>query len=38
MVVFTIAPPRAGRHIADVNKLPVGDVGCRESEIITYSG
>src|SRR5437764_7820316 len=34
VVIFTVTPPRAGRHIADLNKLPVDDVGWREAEII----
>src|SRR6266542_833328 len=38
MIVFAVASPWAWRHIAEVNKLPVDDVGWREAEIIAHGG
>ena len=38
MIVFAVASPRAGRHVADLNKLPIDDVGWREAEIIAHGG
>jgi hypothetical protein len=34
MIVFAVASPRAGRHIADLNKLPISHVDWRKAEII----
>ena len=36
VIVFTVAPPRARRHIAHFDKLPIGYVGWRECEIIAH--
>ena len=38
MIVFAVASPWAGRHVTDFDKLPVDDVGWRETEIIAHSG
>src|SRR6266487_2110471 len=36
VIVFAVASPRARRHIAHFDKLPIGHVGWRQLEIIAH--
>src|SRR5438128_12653115 len=36
VIVFAVAPPRARRHIAHFDKLPIGQIGWSESEVIAH--
>ena len=38
MVIFAVASPRTRRHITNFDKLPVGHVGRRQSQVIAHRG
>src|SRR4029077_12735889 len=38
VIIFAVAPPRARRHVAHFDKLPIGRVRRLESEVITDCG